>query len=84
MAPIARIAKVRLPDTPELAALRMPRGRPTILGLAAHAEGMAAAAAPFTDVFVAAGLPADFIVQLHTAVDAMLEPVNVRKQTRSR
>ena len=69
MAPISRIAKSDLPQTPEIEPLRMPRGRPTHERLAAAALGMAKAATPFTGVFVAAGLPADFITQLESAAN---------------
>ena len=44
MAPIARIARVDLPQAPEIEPLRMPRGRPTATRLAAAANGMAKAA----------------------------------------
>jgi hypothetical protein len=45
MAPISRIARAELPDTPELHPLRMPKGRLSIERLYAAAIGMAKAAA---------------------------------------
>jgi hypothetical protein len=84
MAPIARIAKARLPRTPEMAPLRMPRSNPAVQRLVTAAHGMAKAAAPFTDVFVAAGLPAEFLTQLNAAAEALVQSVSARSQSRSR
>jgi hypothetical protein len=72
MAPIARIAKLDLPPIPQLQALRMPRGRPTVERLAAAAAGMAEAARPYADVIVAAGRPVDFLERLLEASDALV------------
>jgi hypothetical protein len=82
MAPISRIARADLPATPALEPLKMPRGKPTAARLAAAAEGMAEAAAPFTSVFVAAGLPLDFVAQLNAASAAMLGSLTDRTQNR--
>jgi hypothetical protein len=71
MAPIARIARAELPRTPELAPLRMPRGRPSSVRLAAAAKGMAKEAAAHTDLF-AAQLPVDFIARLNATADALV------------
>jgi hypothetical protein len=81
---IARIARADLPHVPSLEALRMPKGKPTVERLAAAADGMAKAATPYAAVFVAAGMASDFVTQLRSAVDAMLESRNVRKQSHSR
>jgi hypothetical protein len=82
MAPVARIARADLPVTPEIEPLRMPVGRPTPERLAALAYGMAKAADPHASVFVAAGLPQDFIARLTAAADAMLAAINDRTQKR--
>jgi len=82
MAPIARIAKADLPEIPEIEPLRMPIGRPTAERLAALAHGMAQAATPNSNVFVAAGLPEDFIARLTTAIDDMLSTLDERVQCR--
>lgn len=82
MAPIAKIAQAKLPPTPEVAPLRMPIGKPTIERLAALAQGMAKAAEPYAAVFIAAGMPADFIAQLTAAVDPMVAAMSDRTQTR--
>src|SRR5262249_21146094 len=83
MSKIARIAAADLPRVPELEPLRMPRGQPTVAKLAALAEGMAKTAALHADVFMAAGLPADFIAQLTAATDAMTGAVTQRISSRS-
>lgn len=84
MAPIASIARSELPQTPEIAPLRMPRGRPSNPRLVSAAEGMAKAAAPFAGVFVKSGLPADFITQLNTAAEALLVSLGDHSNIRSR
>jgi hypothetical protein len=83
MAPVARIAAADLPRTPELAPLRMPAQNLPAEKLAAAAYGMADAAKPFTDVFTAAGLSADFGEQLVAAADAMTGSLDERAQKRS-
>jgi hypothetical protein len=69
---------VALSETPALEPLRLPRGRPTAEQLAAAAHGMAEAAAPYAEVFVAAGLAPDFRAQLHGAADALLASLDHR------
>ena len=84
MAPLARIARADLPQTPQLAPLRMPRGRPTAPKLAAAANGMAQAAAPYASVFISAGLPTDFIAQLTGAADDLVIALDERTQSRGK
>jgi hypothetical protein len=84
MAPIARIAAADIPNLPELSPLRMPKGKPTAERLASYAYGMGAAAAPYTDTFTKAGLPADFITQLNTAADAVVAVVANRTNSRGK
>ena len=72
MAPIARVARLELPNTPSIAQFNMPKGRLSTEKLAAAASGMAQAALPFHDLFVADVLPDDFITQLTEARDAMI------------
>lgn len=83
MAPVARVAAADLPRTPELAPLRMPAQNLPAEKLAAAAYGMADGARPFTGVFTAAGLPADFIEQLVAAADAMTSALDERAQKQS-
>ncbi len=82
MAPVAKIAEAQLPDSPEMEPLRMPRGRPSVDVLKALAVGMANAAEPHKDMFLAAGLPADFIEQLKSAAKAVVDSVGQRKANR--
>jgi hypothetical protein len=84
MRPIARIARSDLPVTSAIEPLKMPKGKPTAERLVAYAEGMAQAAAPFADTFVAAGLPSDFIARLKTATNELRTAVNARVQHRGR
>jgi hypothetical protein len=72
--PIARIAAVNIPVTPELAAkFTLPKGNPTAEKLVSFAHGMATSAEPFAATFIAAGMPADFIAQLRAATDAVAD-----------
>jgi hypothetical protein len=82
MAPISRVARADLPVTPEVEPLRMPQGKPSVERLAAAAKGMAKAAQTFSPVFISAGLPLDFVDQLNTATDAMVELGTARMQSR--
>jgi hypothetical protein len=84
LTPIARIARVALAGTPALEALRLPRGRPTAHRLAAAAHGMAEAATPYAELFIAAGLAADFLGQLHGAADALLAALDQRARSQGR
>jgi hypothetical protein len=71
MKPVADVAKVKLSDTPEFQALRVPAKQlgSTPLVVAAHA--MADAAEAHHPVFTEAGLPDDFIGQLRDAADTV-------------
>jgi hypothetical protein len=84
MAPISRIARADLPDTPEIQPLKMPVGRPSTQKLASVARGMAKAATPFAHVFLLGGLPTDFIARLDTATNALLQAVAERSRNRGR
>jgi hypothetical protein len=84
MTPIARIARVELPHTPDLEPLKMPKGRPTPERLVAHADGMAKTAAPFAETFIAAGLPSDFIARLNAASGELRAAVTERTQNRGK
>ena len=81
MAHVAGIARAKLPATPELMPLRLPQRRLSDRNLASAADAMAAAATPFAQVFVDAGLPQDFIARLSGAADALLASRELLKQT---
>lgn len=84
MAPIALVARADLPHNAELRALRMPKGQPSVDRLAAAARGMAAEAAKHADVFTSVGLPADCLVQIESAAQAMLDVHKEAALSRSR
>jgi hypothetical protein len=80
MLKISRIAAVDLPVKPELSALHMPKGKPTVAKLVAAARSMATTAQLYAATFVAAGMHADFIAQLNAAADAVADFESARKQ----
>jgi hypothetical protein len=80
MRPISRIALGELPNTPQVAPLRVQRTNVGVEKLVAAAHGMARAAEPYTGIFTAAGLPLDFIEQLRVAADALLASVDRRSE----
>lgn len=84
LAPITSIAHVDLAGTPELAPFRLPRRTTPVERLAGMAHGMAEAAAPHAAIFIAAGLPPDFIDRLGAAVDALVEARTDRDSCRNR
>ena len=79
MAPIAGIARVELANTPEIEPLRMPKTRTNVEQLFAAANGMAQAAEKHSQVFIDAGLPADFITTLRNTAQALLDWQQTRK-----
>lgn len=82
MAPISRIAKLKLENTPALIAFTIPKNRPSAERLAALADGMAKAAEPFADVFVRAGCKPEFIQNLRIAADELLATLHERALSR--
>jgi len=84
MAPINRIAKLKLSTVPELASFLMPRSKLPIQTLKGFADGMAAAAAKYSATFIAAGLPTDFIGQLDAVATAMVNANTSRDETSKR
>ena len=82
MALVSRIGRAKLPNTPELATLRMPRGNPSDTKLAQAAYEMANTADAHAPVFVEAGLDADFAAQLKKAADAMIGARQQRSMSR--
>ena len=83
MAPISRIARIKLAGTEAVQALRMPKGNRSAVALANYARGMAQAAAPYKEVFITAGLPVDFLDRLTAAADAMMAPATDRLLNRA-
>lgn len=83
LAPITSIARAELAGTPELASFRLPPRSTPVERLAGVAHGMAQAAAPHARVFVAAGLPHDFLDRLRAAADALVEARQERDMFRA-
>jgi thioester reductase-like protein len=72
LAPISRIAKTFLPNTPTIQkALSMPSGQLSTRKLIAEAVGMRTSAARYADEFIANGRPADFLAQLDATIEAL-------------
>ena len=82
MSKIARIAAAAaLPPDPELGALRMPRGNPSLPRLAQAALGMAGVVAKHEAVFTDFGVTPGFVAELQTAATDMVG-ANVTRTTR--
>jgi hypothetical protein len=84
MGPIANIARVDLPQTPELAPLRLPNRVLSIERLAVAARAMGKAAQRHNDVLLATGLRADYLEQLEAATEAMVKSLNDRDASRGK
>jgi hypothetical protein len=69
--PIATVAAAQLRQVPDFAALELPPKNATSRALFSWAAAMKTAASEYTDAFVGAGLPADFLGQLQNATDAL-------------
>jgi len=83
MRPIAEVATAQLRETPQFASLRLPSHRLRGMTLVSAARTMADAATPHKELFVASGLPADFIEQLLRAADAVSDSYEVRRDNQS-
>jgi len=83
MSQITAIAAAQHHAIPELDAVRMPATRATPLRLVADATAMAQVAAQHREVFIAAGLSADFVEQLEAAADAVAQIITDRGTTRA-
>jgi hypothetical protein len=83
MAVVSRIGRTKLPNTPEFANLKMPRGNPSTARLIDAAYEMANSAQKNASVFVAAGLPEDFATRLKSAADAVIDARQQRSLSRA-
>jgi len=79
MEPIALIARRNLRDTPEFAALQMPKPSAKGPAFLASANGMAKAAAVHHDTLVEHGLPTTFLDDFKTAVTKLEESLKERE-----
>jgi hypothetical protein len=80
MKPIAEVAKMKLRDVPNFKALTLPRSNMRGARLVATAGAMADAASGYVQVFVDAGLPADFLAQLRNAAEGLSKSLAERAQ----
>jgi len=80
MNPIAAIARISLAGTPQIIDLRTPRKNIDDVRLVAAANGMAQAAALYTQVFIDHKLPADFIAQLEAATAVLQATIATRNK----
>src|SRR6266571_4073195 len=78
MHPIAAIARANLAGTPQITKLKLGPKRLDDVLLVAAANGMAQAAALYTQVFLDHKLPPDFIAELQAASDAVQRAVATR------
>lgn len=84
MAPIAELAKYKLRDVPEFAALMLPPANATAQATVAAAFAMAEAASAHAQTFVDNGLPSTFIDDLETQATAVSESVVDRSKQQGR
>ena len=78
MRPIAETARALDITVPDIGKLYLPKERGKVEALITAANSMAEAAAPYTQLFVDHGQPADFVKQLTDAADALKQAVNAR------
>jgi hypothetical protein len=71
MRPVATVANAQLRQVPDFVALKMPPRNATSRTLISWAAAMKTAAGEYSDAFIGAGLPADFLDQLQAAADAL-------------
>jgi hypothetical protein len=83
MKPVATVAKLLLPDVPEIGALEVKTKNMSTTQLVAAAHGMADAAESYAAVFTQHGLPDDFVAQLRNAADAVTASAAGRQATQA-
>jgi hypothetical protein len=83
MKPVSTVAKLLLPDVPEIGSLQAKTRNLSTTQLVAAAHGMADAAEGYADVFTQNGLPNDFVAQLRNAADAVTASVAGRQATQA-
>lgn len=82
MRAIAEIARQKLSEQPEFTKLSLPPSGFKGAKLTAAARDMANAAEKYSDVFLQAGLAADFVAQLRAATDQLEQSLGVRRESR--
>ena len=74
MRPVATVANAQLRQVPDFVALKMPPRNATSRTLINWAAAMKTAAGEYSDAFVGAGLPADFLDQLKAPLTRWATP----------
>ena len=82
--PIVRIARLLLPNVPELAVVRTPRPDMSVPQLAQYARNIAKAAGRYEHVFTQAGLPADFIRRMLITAESLVDTIHTRDRSRGK
>jgi hypothetical protein len=75
MRPIVRIARAKVPKVAQLSAMSLPPIRTNSTALATQAGEIADAVQPNAQVFVDAGLPADFIARMRAAAALFVQSI---------
>lgn len=75
MRPIVRIARAKLPEVAQLSAMSLPPLKTNSTALATQAGVIADAVQPHVQVFVDAGLPADFTARMRAAADQLVKSI---------
>jgi hypothetical protein len=70
---ITQVAKIALPNVPEIQQLAVTTQHLSAQALVAAAQAMADAAEKYTSIFTQNGLPDDFVAQLRSAADAVTQ-----------
>jgi hypothetical protein len=83
LAKIVRIARAELRDAAALENFRLPRRNAPVELLVVAARGIAQAAEQHAEIFITAGLPANFVDQLNEAAEALSNTRAARAQIRA-
>lgn len=81
--PIVRIARAKVPQVAQLSAMSLPPLKTNSTALATQAGEIADAVQPNAQVFVDAGLPADFIARMRTAAAQLVQSIGGKGSHRS-
>ena len=83
MKAITQVAKLALPDVPEIQQLAVTTKNLSGAALVAAAHSMADAAEPYAGTFTEHGLPDNFVAQLRAAADAVTESATGKELTKA-
>jgi hypothetical protein len=83
MRPIVRIARAKVPQIAQLSSMSLPPLKTNSTALAGQAGEIAKAVQPYEQIFVDAGLPADFIARMRAAADELVQSIGGKGAHRS-